>query len=84
MKRTLIVLMTGFLVLGCGSDDCDDAIDKLSECNLGADYANVNFDDEDCDGRTQCIADCINGSSCAEITAAEATSTYRTCIAACG
>jgi hypothetical protein len=80
----MIVLMAGLLALSCGSNDCDDAIDKLSECNLGADYANVDFDNDSCDGRTQCIADCINGSSCAEIVAAEATSTYRVCIAACG
>ena len=84
MKRIAMALMTGFLALGCGSDECDDALDKLSECNLGTDFAGVDLDNDECNGRVRCVADCINNASCAQIIAAEETSVYRTCIAACG
>jgi hypothetical protein len=84
MKRILIALTSCLLALGCGSDDCDDALDKLSECGLGAEFAGVDFDDDECDGRIQCVAECINGLSCAEINAAGPETTYQSCVRACG
>ena len=86
MRRALIKILTsGLLALACsGSDDCDDALDKLSECNLRTDFAGVDFDDSDCDGRTQCIANCVKDASCAELNATEASSPYRACLAGCG
>jgi hypothetical protein len=80
----MTLLMTALLTLACGSNDCDDALDKLAECNLGSDFGGVDFDNASCDGRVQCIADCINNSSCAAIIAVEETSSYRICVAACG
>ncbi len=68
MRFALIFTSVSLLSLSaCGSrTSCDEAVDKLKSCGLSG---NVIVSGS-CDARSACEADCINGASCAEISAA--------------
>ena len=71
------VALVGLASVACG-DACADAIDKLEEC--GAVVENAK-DSCETDG-DECVADCINDATCAEINSSQENS-YTKCILAC-
>jgi hypothetical protein len=78
MKRLLLAVMLGALAVGCGND-CDDAVDKLEECGLDTSGA----DTDDCSGKSECAAGCINDASCDQIKSTDLNNSYYKCLAGC-
>lgn len=78
MKRLLIALVLGLACFGC-SNDCDDAADKLEECGSPPDDVNT----DDCSGKNECAAKCVNDHSCAEINSTDLSSPFFACMARC-
>jgi len=62
-------LVLGAAVTGCGNDECGDAVDKLDDCGLLDDLEEqYGKADDECNGsKDECVANCINDSSCDEI-----------------
>jgi hypothetical protein len=81
MKRLLMVLVMGVACFGC-SNDCDDAVDKLEECNVPTE-GEGSVDADECDGQSECVAKCINDHSCAEIKDETLSGPYWNCVGAC-
>ena len=76
----------GLAACGEGSA-CDQACDKMSECvNISGAEVNCTFDDVECTGIYECIANCVVASSCNEIMTPPGTGTetnYSKCLMAC-
>jgi hypothetical protein len=76
----IAVALAAFMSSACGANDCEEAVERLSECG-GLDAVDVDVDQ--CDGRSECIAQCINDNSCANIISADPLSPYNQCVAGC-
>ena len=76
----MALAVVAFMSAACGANDCEEAVERLSECQ-SLDPHNVDVDQ--CDGRSECIAQCIQDSSCADITSTDPASNYQLCIAGC-
>ena len=76
----IAVAVAAFMSAACGANDCEEAVERLSECG-GLDPKNVDVDK--CDGRSECIAQCIQDSTCADITSVDPASPYQLCVAGC-
>lgn len=87
MRSVLFVVMAlGLAVVGCGNNDCEDAVDKLEECGVTLPGGNPSDDDaSECKASAECGAKCINDASCADIKAALSgtANSVGTCFAAC-
>ena len=81
MKSIFLAFALGLSVVGCGNNDCDDAVDKLKQC--GFDTSSGGVDTGDCSGKSECAAKCINAASCSEITGQTTTGSYFTCLSKC-
>jgi len=81
MKTLFLALVLAFSIVGCGNNDCDDAVDKLKQC--GFDTGSGSVDSNDCSGKSECAAKCINAASCSEITGQTTTGSYFTCLSKC-
>jgi hypothetical protein len=80
-----VVILVSFGAAGCAdSTVCEDAVDKLvGECEMGAGAA-LEGQIGECVDETECIARCVNKSSCSAITTPAAKGgKYNECVAAC-
>jgi hypothetical protein len=79
-----IVLLIACAFAGaCGGNPCEDALDKLTgECGLGSGVT-IDFGKNaaECKDRNECVAKCVNDSSCDDITSLN--SKYQTCVGEC-
>jgi hypothetical protein len=76
----MALAVAAFLSAACGANDCEEAVERLSECT-GITTKSVDVDQ--CDGHTQCIAKCTKDATCAEINSTDPASNYNQCIAGC-
>jgi hypothetical protein len=78
----LVVAVAAFAFMGsaCGANNCEEAVERLSECG-GLDATDVDVDQ--CDGRSECIASCINDNTCGNIISSDPASPYNQCVAGC-
>ena len=87
MKAILSVVMgLALAVAGCSSNDCEDAMDKLEECDVNFGAAQPSDDEvSECNASAECGAKCINDASCADIKGALALmeNSFTTCMNAC-
>lgn len=82
MKKILGILMLAGLALGgCGKDPCEEAADKVKDCNLPG-GSSTSGTSGDCSGTAECNAKCINDATCAELT--DLNSKFFECVAKCG
>ena len=79
----IVLLIASAFAGACGGDPCEDALDKLTgECGLGAGVGvNGGKNAAECKDRNECMANCVNASSCEDITSAN--SKYQTCLSDC-
>lgn len=76
-----LVLMLGLATVGCGNNECEDAVDKLEECGVSG--GGVDEDEaSECNADSECVAKCINSASCSEIKSVEAND-FTACVLDC-
>jgi hypothetical protein len=61
----VIALSLVMLGIGCGNA-CDDAVDKLEECDIAE---SSGVDTDECGDKDECAADCIADADCSELKA---------------
>jgi hypothetical protein len=80
MKTILGFLVVAALALGgCGNNACEDANDKIEECKP-AGYRTIS---EECSGKIECNAKCINDATCDELKSSDNNSKYTACVVKC-
>lgn len=79
-RSVVVIALASCMTMACGANDCEEAVERLAECG-GLDAKNVDVDS--CDGRSECIANCVQESTCADITSGDPNSPYNLCINAC-
>jgi hypothetical protein len=80
MKRLVIAVALGLACFGC-SNDCDDAKDKLEECGIEGNGAEIDTDE--CSEKDECAAGCVNDASCDELKNPDLNGSFFKCVAAC-
>jgi len=83
MKAMMGLLMAlGLALGGCGNNDCEDAADKIKECNIAEFDVNPNSGG-DCSGQSECAAKCINDATCADLASNDENSKFSVCFKKC-
>ena len=87
MKHGLVVVALLGLLPGCGTSDdqsCIDARSQGAECGVSVPYVMP----DDCIGATACKQECLVGSPCDQLAAAQNNTAvindYTRCLASCG
>ena len=81
---SLLFATAGASTTGCGGDDCDSAVSKLTgECAFGSGVAYPGVGEVvECKDVTACNAQCVLNTSCQDIVSTK-TTVYAKCLAAC-
>lgn len=79
LLSTLALGALGALAIGCGSNPCEEAQEKLTECE----NTNINFKDDECSEAGECAAECINNASCEELNSQELNNPVAGCMLQC-
>lgn len=80
LRSVIVVVLSGLMAMACGANDCEEAVERIAECG-GIDAKDVDVDS--CDGRSECIADCVKDSTCADIASADPNNPYQLCVLSC-
>ena len=82
IKKILLAGMFALSTVACGGDECDDAADKVEECNIGGGNGTTTNDDVECSGTIECQAKCFNDATCDEIK--NGSEKFSKCVLDCG
>ena len=77
MKSAMCLMVLALGLVGCGGstdgadgdDECQEALDKLEECDITV----FGIDEQaasECNSQSECVAVCVNDGSCTDIRAA--------------
>jgi len=87
IKQILFAGLFALSAVACGGNECEDAEDKVKdECGVTLTAEQQKETDrakEECSGRDECAAKCVNDASCDEIKSEDANSAYNKCLLSC-
>ena len=79
--HTFVFFACAFALVACTQDPCSEALQKLDDCGISA--GRDTDEDEACEGRAACTAECINDVDCEDIVLTTADGVYARCVTSC-